>query len=72
MRLDWASGRHDASYKAQVKAVALGLAFEDVAPMITELMVRAGRSPRSRELDGIAFPDALQLAPQPTRILRSI
>jgi hypothetical protein len=50
MRLDWASGRHDASYKAQCKAVALGLTFEDVEERITELMVRAGRQPQVGEL----------------------
>jgi hypothetical protein len=50
MRLDWSSGRHDASYKAQVRAVSLGLTLEDVEERITELMIRAGRQPQPGEL----------------------
>ena len=49
MRLDWSS-RHDTSYKAQIKAVALDLTFDDTANDIAELMLRAGRPPTPTEL----------------------
>jgi hypothetical protein len=63
VRLDWRSGRHDASYKAEIKAVSLGLKFEEVEARITELMIRAGRKPQPGELSNqwpraVAYVDA--------------
>jgi hypothetical protein len=72
MRLDW-SNRHDASYKAQIKAVLFDLTFDDTAHDIAELMLKAGRSPTPTELSdqwprAVAFvhgnEQALQSSPR--------